>query len=433
MSVREMKIGIIGPESSCQVIAKYIGQLDPGVAVKCYPKERVNACASVTETCMEECDAILFSGCAVESFVTEEIEIKKPYTSVEKSVISVAGAFLEMQKNGMELDAFSIDIVENQLIEDLLDAFHILARNIYSSSFQPGVDEEEYIQWHKKLQEEGKTNVALTSFAWVYTRLKEEGFHVLYLGPTRLMVRYALEKLKNEYALNRAEYSRISAAILELNRLERQNENYYNSMLEKTEVEKKIIQYVKSVQGAVFEFGRKEYVIFASAGLLGEKKHQNRLLRLQQEVRENGLSLSAGIGMGMTAYRAEMNARGALAYSRKRSSQEIYCINDENVMEGPLGLEQQLKYEMISSDPKIQEIAGRTGLSARSVLKIMAISEARQSRVFDAHELADCLEVTVRSARRIMNKIMDAGLGKVYAKETTPTGGRPKNLVEILF
>ncbi|WP_281725690.1 hypothetical protein [Lachnoclostridium phocaeense] len=137
--------------------------------------------------------------------------------------------------------------------------------------------------------------------------------------------------------------------------------------------------------------------------------------------------------MGMTAYRAEMNARGALAYSRKRSSQEIYCINDENVMEGPLGLEQQLKYEMISSDPKIQEIAGRTGLSARSVLKIMAISEARQSRVFDAHELADCLEVTVRSARRIMNKIMDAGLGKVYAKETTPTGGRPKNLVEILF
>ena len=100
MSVREMKIGIIGPESSCQVIAKYIGQLDPGVAVKCYPKERVNACASVTETCMEECDAILFSGCAVESFVTEEIEIKKPYTSVEKSVISVAGAFLEMQKDG---------------------------------------------------------------------------------------------------------------------------------------------------------------------------------------------------------------------------------------------------------------------------------------------------------------------------------------------
>ncbi|QDW73541.1 hypothetical protein FND36_05495 [Lachnospiraceae bacterium KGMB03038] len=428
-----MRIGIIGPDSSCQIIEKYIRQLDAGVEVKCYPKEQVNACASVTETCMEECDAILFSGCAVESFVTEEIEIKKPYTSVEKSIISVAGAFLEMQKKGMELDAFSIDVVENRMIEDLLDAFHILARNIYSSSFQPGVDEEEYIKWHKDLQDEGRTNVALTAFAWVYSKLKEEGYNVIYLGPTRLMVRYALEKLQNEYALSRAEYSRISVAILQLTNLEQQEENYYRNMLEKTEVEKKIIQYVKSVQGAVFEFGRKEYVIFASAGLLGEKKHQNKLLKLQQDVKANGIQMNAGIGMGNTAYRAEMNARDALAYSLKRNCQEIYCINDEHMIEGPFGLDQQLQYELISSDPKIQEIAARTGLSARSVLKIIAIADARQSYVFDAHELADCLEVTVRSARRIMNKIMDAGLGKVYAKEITPSGGRPKTLIEILF
>lgn len=431
--MRDMKIGIIGPESSCQIIEKYIAQLDPKVEVKCYPKERVNACASVTETCMEECDAILFSGCAVESFVTEEIEIRKPYISVEKSIISVAGAFLEMQKQGMELDAFSIDVVENRMVEDLLDAFQILARNIYSSSFQPGVDEEEYIQWHKKLQEEGRTNVALTAFAWVYAKLKEDGFNVIYLGPTRLMVRYALEKLKSEYALSRAEYSRLSVAILELTNHERQEENYYSNMLEKTEVEKKIVQYVKSVQGAVFEFGRKEYVIFASAGLLGEKKHQNRILKLQQDVKENGIQMNAGIGMGMTAYRAEMNARDALRYSLKRGRQEIYCINEENVLEGPIGQEQQLQYELISSDPKIQEIAARTGLSERSVLKIMAIEGARQSHVFDAHELADCLEVTVRSARRIMNKIMEAGLGKVYAKETAPSGGRPKTLIEMLF
>ncbi len=428
-----MRIGIIGPESSCQIIEKYIRQLDPEVEVKSYPKERVNACASVTETCMEECDAILFSGCAVESFVTEEIEVRKPYTSVEKSVISVAGAFVEMQKKGMELDAFSIDVVENHLIEDLLEAFHILARNIYSSSFQPGVDEEEYIRWHSRLQREGKTKVALTAFAWVYAKLREEGLNAIYLDPTRMMVRHALEKLKGAYALNRAEYSRISVAILQLENLERQEENYYQTMLEKTEVEKEIIQYVKSVQGAVFEFGRKEYVIFANAGLLGEKRHQSGILKLQQDIRKKGICMNAGIGMGITAYRAETNARDALAYGMKRNRQEIYCINAENVMEGPFGQEQQLKYELISSDPKIRDIAARTGLSERSVLKIMAIAQARKSYVFDAHELADCLEVTARSARRIMNKIMDAGLGKVYAKETASAGGRPKTLIEILF
>lgn len=32
-----------------------------------------------------------------------------------------------------------------------------------------------------------------------------------------------------------------------------------------------------------------------------------------------------------------------------------------------------------------------------------------------------------------MNKIMEAGYGKVYAKKTAAAGGRPKALVEILF
>ena len=80
-----------------------------------------------------------------------------------------------MQKSNIELDAFSIDIVEKQVIEDLLDAFDILARNIYSCPFQAGVEEEQYVEWHMKLLDEGKVNVALTSLRWVYKILKEKG------------------------------------------------------------------------------------------------------------------------------------------------------------------------------------------------------------------------------------------------------------------
>ena len=74
----------------------------------------------------------------------------------------------------------------------------------------------------------------------------------------------------------------------------------------------------------------------------------------------------------------------------------------------------------------------KTGLSTTSILKIIAIADVRKSYIFDAHQLAECLGITVRSARRIMNKIMEAGYGKVYAKKTAAAGGRPKALVEIL-
>ena len=112
---------------------------------------------------------------------------------------------------------------------------------------------------------------------------------------------------------------------------------------------------------------------------------------LHQE-EENKISLNVGIGTGGTMNDAEMNARRALDFSLKNAKQEIFWIDAGQTQHGPLGKEIQLEYQ-----------------------------------------LAECLGITVRSARRIMNKIMEAGYGKVYAKKTAAAGGRPKALVEILF
>lgn len=191
-----MKVGVIGSKSSCEVVKKSIKEIDSSVEVASYEEEQVNRSDRLIEECEQECDAVLFTGCAIESFVGRNYHFTRPHVSVEKSVISIAGAFLQMQKSNIELDAFSIDIVEKQVIEDLLDAFDILARNIYSCPFQAGVEEEQYVEWHMKLLDEGKINVALTSLRWVYKTLQEKGYHAIYLPPTRAKVRVALEKLK---------------------------------------------------------------------------------------------------------------------------------------------------------------------------------------------------------------------------------------------
>ncbi|MDY5097749.1 GTP cyclohydrolase IIa [Clostridium sp.] len=428
-----MKLGIIGPQVPCDMIAKSLHEIDDKTVIHIFSREQVKDCVDVIEECEKMCDAILFTGCAIESYIKEKYDLKKPYTSVEKSIISMSGAFLEMQKKNMELDAFSIDVVENQVIEDLLDAFKISARNIYSCCFQDGVDEQSYVDWHIQLQEEGKTNVALTAFMWVYQELQKKGYHVIYLGPTRAMVRSALERLQNEYALNRAEDAMIAVEILQLTNYERIDESYYTGMLKKADIEKHIIQYVKSIQAAIFSYGMQEYIVFCNAGGLDNGYHKNKILTLQQEVEKTGIVLNVGIGTGVTAYKAEMNARKALEYTLKQAKKEIYLIDGNDTLIDLMRKENKFMYEVISSDPKIQELATKTGLSANSILKIIAIAQARKSFVFDANELAECLDVTVRTAHRMMNKIMNAGLGKVYAKETSVSGGRPKTWIELLF
>ena len=210
--------------------------------------------------------------------------------------------------------------------------------------------------------------------------------------------------------------------------------NYEASMLAKADIEKEIIKYTEGIQGAIFASGRREYIVFSNSGAVQEEFNQRKLLNLQKKVQEeNKISLNVGIGTGGTMNDAEMNARRALDFSLKNAKQEIFWIDAGQTQHGPLGKEIQLEYQLISSDPKLQEISEKTGLSTTSILKIIAIADVRKSYIFDAHQLAECLGITVRSARRIMNKIMEAGYGKVYAKKTAAAGGRPKALVEILF
>ena len=90
-------------------------------------RERVSACTEVYPDCERECDAILFTGRAVESYVKNNCQTAKPTAAVARSTVAVARAFLSMQKQNLKFDSLSIDIVEPQVIEDVLDAFQILA------------------------------------------------------------------------------------------------------------------------------------------------------------------------------------------------------------------------------------------------------------------------------------------------------------------
>ena len=428
-----MIVGVVGPEESCGIIKKAIQQIDRGCEVRLYTRELVREAADVIEVCEQECDGVIFTGCAICDYVLEHHQMRKPHTFIKRSASSIAEVFLRMVREGREIDTFSIDVVEKQIIEDILDAFHIQPKNIYTCPLLTGVAEEEYVAWHLELQEKKITDVAVTSYVAVYRMIREKGGRVFYLEPKRSQVRDALADLEKGRALAQAEYSQIAVELIQMSNFPEKEDQYYNAMASKAEFEVKLIRYVRGIQGSVFSFGRAEYVIYANSGVVKGKKNHRDLYSLKEQGKSLGLVVNAGLGMGVTAYQAEMHARRALEHTLGKGEGEIFQIDEEEKIEGPLGLEQQLQYSMISFDPQIQAAAEKTGLSMESILKIQAIAEVRKSYVFDASELAGCLGITVRSARRILNKILAADLGTVCARESAAKGGRPRALVELKF
>lgn len=428
-----MIIGLVGPEQSIKSIEKSINIIDSSIITKHYQREKVNSIAKDIEQFDRVCDAIIFSGCGVSNFVMKNFKITKPNTYIGRTISSVVSAFVKMLQKGMELDSFSIDVVEEQLVFDLLNTFEIDATNIYSSQFSIDADEDEYINWHIKLLEEGKTNIALTSFVLVYNELNRKGYNVIYLPPTRSLVREALVKIKKDFELNRAEYSMISVEVLKIIDNYWDKNNYYSHMLKKTEVEKLFIKYVQNIQGAMFPIGNDRYIIFSNSGNIKTKENYNNLFKLKSSIKKVGFNLVVGIGVGVTAYKAELNARKSAEYSIKNSVDEIVEIDENDELRSFSENEIKLNFKKVVTDKKLIMLSKKTSLSLESIAKIINISEARKSYVFSADELADCLNITIRSARRIINKIITSEYGKIISKETSPNGGRPKSIVEFDF
>lgn len=427
-----MIIGIIGPKLSCQKIQTDLKVISPETETKLYIREASLDAIEVIQSCEAECDAVIFSGIGACTGVTSKYNMTKPYEYIVKDGSSFTKAFLDMQKEGFELDYFSIDVAEKSVMEDVFCEMEVNPIHIYSRPFD-SCDEKEYIDWHLKLWEEKKTKLILTGFVWVYSYLKEKNYPVFYLRTARSTVRSAFEKLKSRCALNVAHYAQMAVEIIRLTATSENAENYYSNRMKQSKTEILIIEYAQRIQASFFSIGRNEYVVFASKGCAENEENYRLLYQLQHSIAQLGFGVNIGIGTSITSYQSEGNARKALVQSLATSENYIFLVNEKDNLLGPLGNQQQLEYELISSSAKIIEIAKKAEMSTVSISKLMAIIEMRKDSVFDAPQLADCLQISVRSARRILNRMIAAGYAKTVAKESGSGVGRPKNLVEIHF
>lgn len=428
-----MIIGILGPLNSVKKVDKYLRDIDSSLEINLYTKEKIVDSVELIEKCESECDGIIFTGCGVNEVVQNNYDLKKPHTFVKRSDTSILKVFWDMQKLNLNIDKISIDVVEEDMVEEVVDEFGINLDSIYCLPFSKNIDEDKCLNWHIDLYKSGKANIIITAFMNIYNQLKKEGYPVFLLKPTKSLVKVCYDQIISQYAINKAQYSQIAVEILSFTNYKNNIENYYSNMIRKSDVDRFIIEYVRSIDGALFPFGRGEYIIFSNKGSIDKASNYSKLFKLQKDIKGIGFSLCIGIGFGQTAFNAETNARKALQRSVDSKENDIYSIDVDENIKGPLGSENEIMYSLITKDKNIIEISDKTGLSCETISKIIAISETRNSNVYDSKELAGYLDISERSARRILQKIISVNLGQIHSKESSKGAGRPKNLIKILF
>ena len=203
-------------------------------------------------------------------------------------------------------------------------------------------------------------------------------------------------------------------------------------MKQKGKFELELLEYVQEIQGSLLNVGKDEYMIFSTRGSLKGRLSILKFLNIMKKESKYNFLIFSGIGYGATSHLAEMSARKALKKALLKDLPSLY-IKDGDLMNGPIGDKKEESFDIKIRDKKILKIAETTGINPLHIAKLIEVIKQTGNREVSTQDVSNYLVLTERSARRILNKLIDNNYAILSGKEVFSSVGRPKKIVKLKF
>ena len=143
-----------------------------------------------------------------------------------------------------------------------------------------------------------------------------------------------------------------------------------------------------------------------------------------------------GVGFGYTALAAGKHAQLAFTQSCEAGGNVCYIVREDQSVFGPVASTASHaydKYQITITNPDLLEQAEKMGMSASYMNKIMSRVARYNQLEYTANDLSEILDITLRSANRILLKWIDAGLVSIIGEEKPTRHGRPRRVYRLNF
>src|SRR5699024_5187804 len=187
-----------------------------------------------------------------------------------------------------------------------------------------------------------------------------------------------------------------------------------------------LLHEARRMDAAVLQRDEQSFLVITTMGSLRTGTEDLRrapfLARISADL---GIGTEVGIGLGSTALQAEANAQDAVNLSAERPGDRAYLIGGHG---GPLSL---------PASPGHSPPAPGAPIPARHLETLRHIVEALgadgdHNYVVDAEQVASVQGVTVRTARRTLRTLVDAGLAWPMPPVRQQRAGRPAVRYQLL-
>ncbi|MFF2479590.1 ArsR family transcriptional regulator [Paenibacillus sp. NPDC058071] len=427
----KIKLGYVGVEDTMEFVTAIISQY---AEFECIPftHERFEEIGPLVSRHADEVDMWLFSGPLPYRAAKEQTpHVQEPMFYISYSGTGLYRTLCQLfYRERVDIDRLSFDMYTDEELAKVADELQLSGSRLHGKAFEGSY--QELIDYHVRMRNEGKTDYAVTCVWYVQDKLKSLGVPVLRVVPTESSVQAALTEASRTGETLRYMDAQIAVQLIETDPYAGiMKDTYGSDELYRMElaVSESLMDYSRHVHGSMKIVSPGRYAIFTTRGILKAATQNFTQIPAYPELDGMGAELTCGIGIGQTAYEAELMAGRALLQTRHYGKGTWMVVFDDKSVHGPLGREERLSFTYSSEG--LQETSERTGLSTITLAKIEAVISKLKTDVIHSNQLAQQMMIMPRSARRILIQLETSGYAEVIGEETVGTRGRPLKLYRI--
>ncbi|WP_214629567.1 hypothetical protein [Paenibacillus agaridevorans] len=431
----QIKIGIIGTEtivSKTLAVLKSFPTFLPISVVVEHEREVPNVATRLSE----EVEVLLLSGPQAHRKVKEMLPASIPVHYLPLTGAGLYKAIFKAMQAGKLESGISIDTLTRNIITRTLQDLGLEDTKliVYDGPAHAGSDK--LVAFHAANVTEGACSIAFTGNGDVAELLDIKGIPNEWLLPSEQDIIVTLERALLSTESRRSKESQIVVGMIKVDdfgKLVMQRHNEHEVQKLKLDIHRMVLGYVESLDGYSMSASGDEFLFCTTRGIFERETGGYKTIPLAKEANKSfGISLSVGIGFGLTANEAGTNARIALRKSREAGGNTGFIVREDATVIGPLEMSDPVQSVLAPTEPALIRQAEDAGMTSAYLSRLLANMAKSGKYEYKVHDLAATLGISVRSAHRLVLQWTDNGLVEVSGVEKVPKG-RPRQLFRFAF
>lgn len=334
----------------------------------------------------------------------------------------------------VDLRRVSVDSLAPEAVREAYAEIDLAADQVHCAGYSDPDSVAGFTAFHRDLLRSGESTLALTTILTVQRELTALGLPAHRISPTRATVRRALETavlMGQGSRLGAHQIAMIAVQVVPVASARGAGSDYWQQELALT-TQQQVLAEARRVEATVTRRSDSLLMVTTTYGGLEQLTDNLRTAPFARTVSgQLGVPIAVGLGSGQTARAAEANALSAVEESLAGGGRVAVYLDGGGAR---VELATTSDTSATTAEPRAEADQRAVRIVNRIAGHVAGGAEpaAGQQLVADVETVADALQVSDRTGRRMLKELVDAGLAWPLPPVRSTAGGRPRQQFRLL-